>query len=141
MPASSGLFFVPKEPMTEPTSTAVATAAIATGALTVTGSLFGMQFDLLMPGLFGGLVALSFADPVSRWRMAISVATSAILAGYGAPAAIVVAVDLLPVLAKVPANELRALTACAIGLASQTVIPPFLAGLKKGAGSVAGGTP
>ncbi|MEH3087731.1 MAG: hypothetical protein PGN26_14625 [Xylophilus ampelinus] len=123
--------------MTEPATTAVASTALAVGALTVTGSLFGMSFDLLMPGLFGGLVALSFADQVGRWRMAISVATSTILAAYFAPAAVVLAVDWLPVLAKMPAAELRALAACAIGLASQTLVPTGLALLKRRAGGVA----
>ncbi|MPS27555.1 MAG: hypothetical protein E2576_10980 [Alcaligenaceae bacterium] len=101
--------------MTEPSS---GVAAWLAGAATA-GAVLGLQYDALVPGLLGGLMALSFAAPTTRMRMALAVATSTVLAGYGAPVAAVVLMQWLP---PTDAPAARALSAVAIGLLAQQLV-------------------
>lgn len=101
--------------MTEPSSSVAAWLA---GAATA-GAVLGLQYDALVPGLLGGLMALSFAAPTTRMRMAIAVATSTVLAGYGAPVAAVLLMQWLP---PTDTQAARALSAVAIGLLAQQIV-------------------
>lgn len=65
-------FFI-GEAMSEP--------AIGAYAVAVTGAFPGMQYDLLLIGLFRSLVALSFKRQVSVLGMLVSIVTSALVAG------------------------------------------------------------
>ncbi|OWY31819.1 hypothetical protein CEJ45_24165 [Herbaspirillum aquaticum] len=55
------------------------------GTVTLTGSFLGLQYDLLLAGIFGGCVALSFTRQTPLLRMAITLITSALVAAYGGP--------------------------------------------------------
>lgn len=109
--------------MPEPTSSAVAGAsAFAVGTITITGSFLGLQYDLLLVGLAGGLVALSCMRQVSAVRMLVSVFTSALVGGYGGPIAQAAAAEYLSWTAKYP-DQMRWFCAFAVGFASHTFLP------------------
>lgn len=112
--------------MTDPTSSAVTGLAVATGAVQVTGVILGLQYDLLLPGMLGGLIALSFADPTTRTRMAISVFTSTIMAAYGAPVMAAVLPAFFAFFDRVNQATLDSACACCIGIAAQTLAPVVL---------------
>ena len=110
---------------------AACTAAVTTGAITVTGSILGLEYQLLLIGMFGGLIAVSFMEKTSRTRMAVSVATSALLAGYAAPVIAAVSVSQIPALAGVATEPLRLFCALLVGVCAQTLIPVTLGWLRK----------
>ena len=71
--------------MSEPaTSTA---AAFSVGTVTLVGSIFGMHYNLLLIGLFGGLLRLGQASSMTRKAAFSSVTLSAMLAGAVSPVA------------------------------------------------------
>ena len=120
--------------MPDLTSSAAAAAnanAIAVGTITITGSFLGLQYDLLLVGTAGGLVALSMMPQTSRIKMALTVITSAIVAGYGGPLAAAWASDTFLWTAKT-GDALRWFSAFAVGVSAQTIVPVglrFLANL------------
>jgi hypothetical protein len=63
--------------MPEPTTSAAAGYAVSIGTVTLTGAFLGLQYDLLLAGIFGGCVALSFTRQTPLLRMAITLITSA----------------------------------------------------------------
>lgn len=120
--------------MAEPASSTVG-IAIAAGTITLTGSILGLQYDFLMAGLFGGLVALSLAEQTSRMRMASSVAISALAAGYCTPVLVVIFHEYLIWSGKISHESLSLFCAAAIGVSAQTVLPVGLAWLKRRIGT------
>jgi hypothetical protein len=128
--------------MPDPAASAAAAAsanAIAVGTVTITGSFLGLQYDLLLVGIAGGLVALSMMPQTSRIKMALTVITSAIVAGYGGPLAAAWAADTF-VWATKTGDALRWFSAFAVGVSAQTIVPVglrFLANL----GNRFGGSP
>lgn len=122
--------------MAEPASSTVG-IAIAAGTVTLTGSILGLQYGYLMAGLFGGLVALSMADPTTRLRMAASVAISALAAGYATPVLVVFANEYLTWTGKVAHESFELFCAAGIGISAQTTLPSGIAWLKKRIGVVA----
>ena len=115
--------------MLEPTSGGAAAAAYTVGTITITGSFLGLQYDLLLVGMAGGLVALSFFEQTTRTKMAISVITSALVAGYATPVAYVGVLEFATWTAKT-GDALRWLCAFGIGLSAQTVVPLGIKWLK-----------
>lgn len=119
--------------MADPTSTTVAGAALAAGAITITGSILGVHYDTLLAGLFGGLVSLSYLPPMSLWRSAGSVLTSALLAGFFSPVIAAAGANYFPWLATL-GDHLRIAGAAFIGLSAQSLIPIMLAWARKQGG-------
>lgn len=116
--------------MPEPTSSAMAGAsAFAVSTITITGSFLGLQYDLLLVGLAGGLVALSFMRQVSPIRMLVSIFTSAIVGGYGGPVLAAAAPEYLAWAGKIP-DQIRWFSAFACGIGAQTVVPLALSQLR-----------
>src|SRR5471030_2124323 len=107
--------------MAEPAITA-AGGAFALGAVTLTGPILGLEYGTLLVGMFGGFVALSRIEPTTRAKMAISVVTSALVAGYIGPVAHAVALEYIPWLSKV-SEQVRWLCAFVAGASAQTVVP------------------
>ena len=70
--------------MTEPTFSG---ATIALGAITITGTIFNMQADALLGGLFGGFVALRYTGPMTKWQLVTSLVSATGLAGAFGPVA------------------------------------------------------
>lgn len=116
--------------MTDLNSTAGAAAVTAGGMITITGGVFGMQFDTLIVGFLAGLVALSFQEKQSYWRMLSTVFSSSILAGSFAPVWSVAVVHYVPFLAPVGAEATNVASAASIGVLAQTVMPVGLERLR-----------
>ena len=105
-------------PMTEPATT---TAALSVGTVTLVGSIFGMQYSLLLIGLFGGLLRLGQANITSRKAAFTSVTLSSMLAGAVAPVAGSMTANFFG-LAN-PIEELRICAAFLLGYGWQTITP------------------
>ncbi|CAN7463309.1 hypothetical protein LJR289_003059 [Pseudoduganella sp. LjRoot289] len=112
--------------MAEPVSSTVS-IAIAAATITLSGSVFGVQYDALLAGLFGGLVSLSYLPPMPALKIAGTVAGSALLAGFFAPVIAVAALHYFPWLNSV-GDFLRLAGGAGLGIAAQVLIP---AGLKR----------
>lgn len=110
--------------MKEPTASALAAAS---GLTIVGGTILGLPTDALLAGFGGGLVALSFGQPLSWGRKFSSVAVATIAAAYLAPALVYV------VNASSGAPELVALKALAfvIGAGAQAIIPATISRLTR----------
>ncbi|BEV15157.1 restriction endonuclease [Herbaspirillum sp. DW155] len=110
--------------MPEPTTSAATGYAVAVGTVTLTGSFLGLQYDLLLAGIFGGCVALSFTRQTPLLRMAIMLITSALAAAYGGPVAMAWAAQssYFEWTAKIP-EQMRLFSAFAIGVSTQTLGP------------------
>lgn len=119
--------------MTEPAGS-TASIALAAGTITLSGSVFGVQYDALLAGFFGGLVSLSYLPPMSAWKIVGTVAGSALLAGFFAPVLAVAALHYFPWLLGV-GDFARLAGGAALGIAAQVLIP---AGLRR-LGSLVGG--
>lgn len=116
--------------MADLNSTAAAAAGTAAGMITITGGVLGMQFDTLIVGFLAGLVALSFQEKQSYWRMLSTVFSSSMLAGAFAPVWVAVAVHYMPFLATIGPDAANVASAAAIGVAAQTFVPVALARMK-----------
>jgi hypothetical protein len=112
--------------MAEPASS-TASIAFAAGTITLSGSVFGVQYDALLAGFFGGLVSLSYLPPMSAPKIVGTVAGSALLAGFFAPVIAVAALHYLPWLQGV-GDFTRIAGGAALGIAAQVLIP---AGMKR----------
>jgi len=107
----------------------VSTASIVIAASTVTlsGSVFGVQYDALLAGLIGGLVSLTYLPALPLLKMIGTVAGSALLAGFFAPVLAAAALHFFPWLQSV-GDFLRLAGAAALGLGAQVLVP---AGLRR----------
>ena len=112
---------------------------MAVGTVTLTGSFLGLQYDLLLAGIFGGCVALSFTRQTPLLRMAITLVTSALVAAYGGPVAMAWAAQssIFGWTAGIP-DKMRFFSAFSIGVCSQTLVPLVLRQLQNRFG---GGNP
>jgi hypothetical protein len=115
--------------MAEPVSSSGA-VAVAAGAVTVTGTIFGVQYDALLAGFFGGLVALSYLPPMSYPRVAGSVASSAVLAGFFAPVLAAAGLNYLPWLREI-GDYARLASAAGLGLTAQVLMPTIFNAIRK----------
>lgn len=114
--------------MAEPASS-TAGIAIAAGTITLTGTILGVHYDALTAGLFGGLVSLSYLPAMPAMRIAGSVATSALLAGFFAPVIAAAALNYFPWLVGV-GDYTRIAAAAGLGISSQAIIPAALAWIR-----------
>lgn len=105
--------------MAEPATTGI---AIAAGTIAVTGSVLGVDYDMLLAGFFGGLVSLSFLEQTTRMKVASTIATSSIAAGLFGPTAVVFALHWFPFLEQL-GTGVRLMSGASIGLCFQTAIP------------------
>lgn len=110
--------------MAEPAAS-TAGIAIAAGTVTLTGSIFGVQYDALLAGFFGGLVSLSFLPSMSPWKTAGSVAGSSLLAGFFAPIIAAAALNYFSWLSAV-GDFTRIASAAALGIGWQVLLPAAL---------------
>lgn len=63
----------------------LAGAGAGVGTITIAGSFLGLQYEMLLAGLAGGLAMLSSLPPVSRPRAVMILITSALMGGYVGP--------------------------------------------------------
>lgn len=119
--------------MAEPVSS-TASIAIAAGTITLSGSVFGMQYDALLAGCFGGLVSLSYLPSMPLLKAAGTVAGSAMLAGFFAPVIAAAALHYFPWLNSV-GDFLRLAGGAGLGIAAQVLIPSCLRRLRRFVGT------
>lgn len=110
----------------EPVSSTTTGIALAAGTVTLTGSIFGVQYEALLAGFFGGLCYLTYAPPTTKLKIAGSLATSSLMAGYFAPILAITAKHFLPWLSTVAEAPLRIATAAGIGLLGQSLLPAII---------------
>lgn len=108
------------EPMTS------TTAGAGAMALTLSGSVLGIQYDALTLALLGGLVALMWLQPMSHFRKFACVATSALFGGVSAPIGAAAALNFFEWMQAVPSITVRMAAAFALGLCAQTLLPALL---------------
>jgi hypothetical protein len=116
--------------MAEPASSTVG-IAIAAGTITLTGSIFGVQYDALLAGLFGGLVSLSYLPAMTWGRIAGSVAGSSMLAGWFAPLVGIAVANYFPFVSGAGESSIRIAAAAGLGLGAQVIIPTAFSWLRK----------
>lgn len=127
-----------KYPYMEPSTSSAAGLTLAVGTVSLVGTLFGMHYDALLFGLFGGLIFLSRSPKVSRSQAVSGVLASALLAGTFANATSVVLGAYYPVLHQVGGDPLRRAFAMMIGSGWQVVVPVVFGVLKQWLAKVAG---
>ncbi|HYD58979.1 MAG TPA: hypothetical protein VEC35_01395 [Noviherbaspirillum sp.] len=115
--------------MAEPASSTVG-VTIAAGTITLTGSILGVHYDALLAGFFGGLVSLSYLPSMPALKIAGTVASSSILAGFFAPVIAAAAVHYFPWLVGT-GGGVRMACAAGLGLTAQVLIPAGLNWLRK----------
>lgn len=114
--------------MAEPTTSAG--LAIAAGTITLTGSIFGIDYDMLLAGFFGGLVSLSFMQQTTKTKVAATVATSSIAAGLFGPTVVIIGLHWFPFLADL-GTGVRLVSGATIGLFFQSAIPAVMRQISK----------
>lgn len=114
--------------MAEPSSSTAAGIVIATGTITLTGSIFNLQYDALLFGLFGGLISLMFLPPdtptlKTTKGTAIMLFGAAVLGALFSPAAVPGLHELAEWTQRINPESIRLAAAASIGLTYQLVIP------------------
>lgn len=116
--------------MGEPVSTSAAGITIGLGTVTITGSVLGAEWSLLVGGFAGGVIWLCVRPQMSKWKVASSIAISAVLAAYFAPIAVAWMASKNAWLLSVSVEVVRTAAAIAIGLGWQALLPSILEGLR-----------
>jgi hypothetical protein len=127
--ASKNMKHEERKPMPEPASM-TASIALAAGTITLSGSVFGVQYDALLAGFVGGLVSLTYLPPMPALKIAGTLAGSALLAGFFAPVIAAAALHFFPWLQGV-GDFMRLAGGAALGLAAQVLIPACLKRLRR----------
>lgn len=115
----------------EPVSSTTTGIALAAGTITITGSVFGVEYEALLAGFFGGLCYITYTTPTTKIRLAAMLATASLTAGFFAPILTVGLLNYLPWLEKVNEVALRIGVAAWIGLVGQSAMPYILSKLNK----------
>lgn len=119
--------------MPEPTSTSTG-VAIAAGTITLTGSVVGLGYDVLFAAFVGALFALTLFPEMPRWRLALTVVTTALIAAWLAPV-FAAALPATFVWARSVSNDsLRLASAGVLGATTQSLLPVLLSFAKNRAG-------
>ena len=115
--------------MTDITSSSATGIALATGAITISGSIIGVQYDALLAGLAGGLISLSYLPTMPKLKVASTIFSSVMVAGFFAPIAEAIVIKYAPWMHA--GNPLRMAAAFALGIAAQRLIPLLLNWLQR----------
>lgn len=122
----------------EPSVGTTAGVTFVIGTVSVVGTIFGMHYDSLLFGLFGGLLFLMNSQKTSRVAAMSSVIASVLLAGSMAPIASAVLLSWYDVLAAVGEENIRRASSLAIGAGWQASLPTALSFIKSKLGSHGG---
>jgi len=120
--------------MAEPTANVVAGVAVATGAITLTGTIVGLQLDALVIGLCGGLISLMFLPAMAPIRVAGTLFTAAITGAAASPFAPAAAAEYAKFLVATGTTPLRLAAALAIGIVAQFAIAAAIKRVQKQGG-------
>lgn len=125
--------------MAEPTSGVATGVTIAAGAITLTGSIFGLQYDALLFGLLGGLLSLMHLPPMTALRVASTLASASVLGALFGPALIAAAQAQFSWIGAVPAQPARLGSAVIVGCFLQALIQLVMAWLQGRTKQIGGG--
>lgn len=114
----------------EPSLGSAAGVTFVIGTVSVVGTLFGMHYDSLLFGLFGGLIFLMNSPRTSRIAALSSIIASVLLAGIMAPIMSAVLLSWYEVLASVGEDSIRRASALAIGAGWHASLPTAFAFVK-----------
>ena len=119
--------------MTEPTSTALAAAAITTGTLTLAGNFYGIPADAMLGSILGAGIAMSGAERMETTAASILhsmgvFGTSLVLAVFLGPLAGTAADQVLNKLAGIdlPDGPTRAAASLLVAIGLQRRLPALL---------------
>lgn len=118
--------------------------AVAATSITILGMKTGLSYEVLLAGFAGGLVSLSYLNPVGLWRRIWTPIASTITAGYTAPFAAKVVDHWVVKLFDGMTFEtlgLLVFSAFVIGVLTQALIPLSFKLLRKKADSLGEQTP
>ena len=107
--------------MPEPTTTTSA-AAYAGGLITIAGITTGLPADLILPGFVGALWALRTAPEGGACGRVLQVLIGTLLAAWTAAPLSLIAGQIAPQAADIPADMLRYPVAFAIGWSGLTIV-------------------
>ncbi len=108
--------------MAEPASTTTG-IAISAGAVTITGSLFGLGYESLIFGLIGSSLLVMHLPAASLGRTVIMVILGSLLAAGFAPSAVAAAISNWEWAKAMDATALRMGCALALGIAIPAIVP------------------
>lgn len=108
--------------MAEPTSGVATGVTVAAGAVTLTGSIFGLQYDALLFGLFGGLLSLMHLPPMPAVRIASTLASASVLGALFGPALTAAAAAHFDWVKSVPTDPARLGSAVFVGCFLQALV-------------------
>lgn len=121
--------------MTEPANTATACVAAVTGSVTICGKFFGMEYDALVLGFFGGVVSLMWLPAMNPLRLCGTLFTASVFGGAASPLAPAIAAKYADfLLATGGAAPLRLFAALAFGAMAQGLIGLAINKLKRAGG-------
>ena len=109
--------------MAEPTATTAAGVAIATGAVTVTGSILGLGYDVMIGGLIGSLMLVMHLPTAPLRHTAFMVFLGATLSAGFAPVATAAAWEYFAWARKIPDVALNMACSIALGVVTPAAIP------------------
>lgn len=118
----------------EPSSSSAAGVTFTIGTVSVVGTLFGMHYDALLFGLFGGLIFLTNSPKVSRVNAIGNVIASVLLAGAMSPLFGALLLSWFEFLTSVGEDNMRRASSLAIGAGWQAGVPAALSVIKARAG-------
>lgn len=114
----------------EPSTSSLAGVTFVIGTVSVVGTLFGMQYDSLLFGLFGGLIFLMNSPRTSRVAALSSIVASVLLAGIMAPILAALLLSWYEVLSSVGEDNIRRASALAIGAGWHATLPTAFSFIK-----------
>lgn len=120
--------------MSEPTTTSA--VVISAGTITLSGSVLGMGFDVLIFGNIGVLFTLRMLPPMSRGQLALAVITTTVLAALAAPVLAAWVVASVSALAGM-LDPVRGLSALLVGGAAQLLMPAAISFAQRKIGGAA----
>lgn len=121
--------------MAEPATSTATGVAVATGAVTITGSVLGLGYDVMIGGLIGSLMLVLHLPAAPLKRTVAMVTLGALLSAGFAPIAMAAAWEYFAWARKIPDIALSMACAIALGVVIPAVIPlALLYGKRKSEG-------
>jgi len=121
--------------MSEPTAVTTS-VVISAGTVTLSGSVLGMGYDVLILGAVGVLMSLRMLPPMTRGQLAVAVITTTMLAALAAPVIAAWVVATVTALAGM-LDPVRWLAAVLVGGGAQLLMPAAIAFAQRRIGGAA----
>lgn len=110
----------------DPSTSSVAGVTLVIGTVSVVGTLFGMHYDSLLFGLFGGLIFLMNSPRTSRLAALSSIIASVLLAGAMSPIVAALLLSWYEALSSVGEENIRRASSLAIGAGWHASLPTVM---------------